>query len=347
MAARTLLLALALALAGAARADAATVLGSPDVGGPPEAYVCAGCPSGGAIGFRQFALRGAVVEAPEAGVLVSARAYAKRTAGTEPPLIAVLRPDDAAITARVVATAPLPVSSPTGAVQEVRDLHLPVESDDALAFLFRPGEVDLGTRMRPWPDGATVSFALPCAPCGMNPGTGAELLFAGTVEPDADADGLGDESQDPDLGGAIGDELDPFPDEGFDEDEADFDDDRRRGRHRRARLRVVRATPERDGGATVVVATPRAGRLEGTATMRVRRNRTVASGEARARHSGRIRVRLHPRRDARRQLTRHGGVHARLTITFRPRHGRRQTATRPLTLTRRARPANRTTINSP
>jgi hypothetical protein len=332
---RTLLLALALALAGGARADAATVLGSPDAGGPPDAYACAGCPPGGAIGFRQFALRGATVEAPEAGVLVSARAYAKRTAGTEPPLIAVLRPEDGAITARVVATAPLPVSSPTGAVQEVRDLHLPVQSGDALAFLFRPGEVDLGMRMRPWPDGATVSFSVPCAPCGMNPGTGAELLFAGTVEPDADADGLGDESQDPDLGGAIGDELDPFPDEGFD-DEEDFDDDPRRGRHRRARLRVVRATPERDGGATVVVAAPRAGRLEGTATTGVRRHRIVASGKARARHAGRIRIRLHPRRDARRRLTRHGGVRARLTIRFRPRHGRRQTATRALTLTRRA-----------
>ena len=39
MAARTLLLALALALAGAARADAATVLGSPDVGGRCQARV--------------------------------------------------------------------------------------------------------------------------------------------------------------------------------------------------------------------------------------------------------------------------------------------------------------------
>ena len=58
--------------------------------------------------MRQFALRGATVEAPEDGVIVSASVNAKRIApGAEPPRIALLRPaGDVGVT--VAATAPLP-----------------------------------------------------------------------------------------------------------------------------------------------------------------------------------------------------------------------------------------------
>ena len=68
------------------------------------------------------------------------------------------------------------------------------------------------------------SFATPCDPCGMDGGTGMELLFDAVVEPDTDGDAMGDESQDADGGGLgmdwedqwfddfeAGDELDPEP----------------------------------------------------------------------------------------------------------------------------------------
>ena len=88
-----------------------------------------------------------------------------------------------------------------GALHEVDDLHLAVEAGDSVGFLFRTGEVDLGARTRPRPDGAIQSFTQPCGPCGMDGGTGVELLYDAVVEPDVDADGLGDETQDPDGGG--------------------------------------------------------------------------------------------------------------------------------------------------
>ncbi len=62
-----------------------------------------------------------------------------------------------------------------------------------------------------------------CGPCGMDGGTGMELLFNAIIGPDIDADGLGDETQDPDGGGlgqnweedwfedyGSGDQLDEF-----------------------------------------------------------------------------------------------------------------------------------------
>src|SRR5688500_12302236 len=49
---------------GTARADAATHLGSPDTAAPPDAFACADCPPGTSIGLQQFALRGALTEAP-------------------------------------------------------------------------------------------------------------------------------------------------------------------------------------------------------------------------------------------------------------------------------------------
>src|SRR4051812_41355897 len=89
-----LLAALAAASAlGAERAEASTTVGSPDAYAPPDAFACAlACPAGATLAFQQFALRGATVEAPEDGVLVSAGVYARRLAGEEEPRIAVLRP---------------------------------------------------------------------------------------------------------------------------------------------------------------------------------------------------------------------------------------------------------------
>jgi hypothetical protein len=93
---------------GAARADAASQLGSPDTSALPDAFACAECPPGASVGLQQFALRGALTEAPEDGVLVSASVYAKRIAGAEQPRIAVLRPvEDGGAGVSVVASAPL------------------------------------------------------------------------------------------------------------------------------------------------------------------------------------------------------------------------------------------------
>ena len=253
-------LALALSL-GAARVDASTTLGSADTSAAPDRFVCAVCPVGTSLGFVQFALRDAAVQAPEDGVLVAATVQAKRIAGGEPPRIAVLRPtEDGSASMTVVGSAPLPVSSALGSVHRVEGLHLPVQKGDSPGFLFRSGEVDLGVRTRPRPDGAIQSFALPCDPCGMDAGTGTELLLDAVVEPDVDQDGLGDESQDPDGGGLGLDWQDDWFDD-FDEgDELDEDLDEGASRRKRRGIRILDAT-RRSGGASLLLRVPKAGRV--------------------------------------------------------------------------------------
>src|SRR5690242_6512470 len=95
---------------GAARADAASFLGSQDTSATPDAYACGDCPAGVNVGFRQFALRQATVEAPEDGVITSASVNARRLAGTEAPSVAVLRPGADGVSLTVVASAPLPLA---------------------------------------------------------------------------------------------------------------------------------------------------------------------------------------------------------------------------------------------
>ena len=95
---------------GASRADAATFLGSQDTSATPDGVACADCPAGADVGFRQFALRQATVEAPEDGLLTSAGVNARRIAGTEAPRVAVLRPGPDGVSLSVVASAPLPLT---------------------------------------------------------------------------------------------------------------------------------------------------------------------------------------------------------------------------------------------
>jgi hypothetical protein len=284
---------------GTARADAASYLGSPDTSGPPDAFACAACSPGTSIGLQQFALRGALTEAPEDGVLASAAVYAKRIAGAEQPRIAVLRPaDGSGARVSVVDSAPLPVTSPGGAVHQVDDLHLPVEAGDSIGFLFRTGQVDVGTRMRPRPDGAIQSFTTPCAPCGMDGGTGVELLYDAVVEPDVDEDGLGDETQDPDGGGLGFDwEEDWFEDfEEGDELDEDFDEDDSPAARRR--LRVLDVERLRGGGASLLVRVPRRGRLSAAVTLPADRRTgagpftTILTGDKGVKRPGRVRLRL-------------------------------------------------------
>jgi len=312
---------------GAQRADAASYLGSPDTSAAPDAYACAGCPAGTSVGFRQFALRAATVEAPEDGVLVAASVHAKRIAGTAEPRIAVLRaPEDSSESATIVDSAPLPVSSPAGALHEVGNLHLRVRRGDSIGFLFAAGEVDLGVRMRPRPDGAVQSFTLPCDPCGMDGGTGMELLLDAVVEPDVDEDGLGDETQDPDGGGLGLDwEEDWFEDfEEGDELDEDFFDDESRGARRRLRLLDVDRRPGR--GARLTLRVPKAGRVAAAITLPADRRTgagpftTILTGDTRARRAGRVRLRVAPTVPGARVLARRDRVRTKVVVSFIPRN---------------------------
>jgi hypothetical protein len=308
-------------LLAAPAAHASTFMGSPDPSGPPDAFACAMvCPTGTDVVFRQFALRGATVEAPEDGVLVSAEVHARRIAGATQPRIAVLRPDDDGIGSTVADSAPIAVSSPTGETVTVEDLHLPVRSGDAIGLVVRAGEVDLGIRSRPRPDGAVQRFTTPCDPCGMDGGTGTELLFSAVVEPDVDEDGLGDETQDPD-GGGLG--LD-WEDDWFEDfEEGDELDEDLPGRARSLRLLDV----ERRAGrrARLLLRVPRAGRVSAAITLPANRRSgagpftTILTGDRRVRRSGRVRLRLAATPAGSRTLDRRGRLRTKVVVSYFPR----------------------------
>jgi hypothetical protein len=313
-------------LIGAPRADAATFLGSPDSSAPPEAYACQGCPGGTGVGFRQFALRGADLEAPEDGVLVEASAFAKRISGSEPARVAVLRPADDGVRVTVAASAPLSVTSPAGALEQVEGLRLPVQQGDSIGVLYRAGEVDIGVRARPRPDGAVQSLTNPCAPCGADGGTGVELLLDAVVEPDIDADGLGDESQDPD-GGGLGldwedDWFDDF-DEGDELDE-DFDEDARANARRRLRLLDVDRR-RRGDGANLLLRVPRAGTLSAAITLPDSQRTgvgpflTLLTGDMNVRRPGRVWLRMDSTSPGTRVLERRRRVRTKVVVSLLPR----------------------------
>jgi hypothetical protein len=316
---------------GTQRADAASYLGSPDTSATPDAYVGGAFPPGTSVGFEQFALRGATIEAPEPGVLVSASAYAKRIAGSEQPRIAVLRQADDGVGANVVASAPLPVSAATGALHEVEDLHLPVQTGDTIGLLFRTGEVELGTKTRTRPDGAIQSFTQPCGPCGMDGGTGVELLYDAVVEPDVDEDRLGDETQDPD-GGGLGEEWMEDWFEDFDEgDELDEDFFEEEGQDAppaaRRRLRLLDVRRLRGGGASALLRVPKRGRLSAAITLPANRRTgagpflTILAGDMRVKRPGRVRLRLSSTPPGARVLSRRKRVRTKVVASFLPRNG--------------------------
>jgi hypothetical protein len=311
-------------LIGAPRADAATFLGSPDTSATPEGYACQACPSGASVGFRQFALRGADVEAPEDGVLVEASAFARRIAGSEPARVAVLRPADDGVGVTVVASAPLPVTSPAGAVEQAEGLRLPVQQGDSVGILYRAGEVDLGTRSRPRPDGAVQSLTNPCSPCGSDGGTGVELLFDAVVEPDVDADGLGDESQDPDGGGLGMDWEDDWFEDFGEGDELDDDfDDEARAKARRLRLLDVDRRPRGDG-ANLLLRVPRAGLVSAAITLPDQRTGegpflTLLTGDMKVRRPGRVWLRMDSTSPGGRVLDRRRRVRTKVVVSLLPR----------------------------
>ena len=134
-------------------AGAATDLGSTDPGAAPDSFICAGCGPEVNIGFRQFALRGPRSRLRKRGCSSRLGRTPDGSPGPRSRGLWCLRPA-ARVGAAVVASAPLPVTSPGGALHEVTDLHLPVEFGDVLGFVFRTGHVDLGIRRVPRPDGA-------------------------------------------------------------------------------------------------------------------------------------------------------------------------------------------------
>jgi hypothetical protein len=324
---------------GAARADAATFLGSQDTSATPDGYACADCPAGVDVGFRQFALRLSTVEAPEDGVITTASVNARRIAGTQAPRIAVLRPaDDDGVNLTVVASAPLPLGD---AVSHADDLHLPMQRGDSLGFLYRTGEVALGVRNRPRPDGAVQSFTLPCAPCGMDGGTGTELLFDAVLEPDVDQDSLGDETQDPDGGGLGADWTDDWfrdydaGDRLDDDPTADFGDSRNGGSQQgSAGARKKRKVPkdlrllesDRKGVHTsLLISAPKAGMVSASVTLPGNAKTgagpftTILTGEKRVKHAGLVRLRLTSTPAGARVLTRRRHVRTKVVVAYFPR----------------------------
>jgi hypothetical protein len=319
-------LSVAALLFAAQGAEASTYLGSPDATATPDGYVCAACPASTTFGFRQFALRQGTVEAPEDGVLVSVSVNAKRIAGTEDPRIAILRPDDEGGSLTVVDSAPITL---TGGYTRVDDLHVPMQRGDSVGFMFRTGEVDLGVKLRPKPDGAVQSFQAPCDPCGMDGGTGMELLMDAVLEPDVDEDGMGDESQDPDGGGLGLDwEEDWFDDwdEGdqLDEDFEEFDDPKMRSRAPRL-LRLVDADRLRRARGTLLLRVPRGGRLSASVTLPGNRKTgagpftTILTGEMRVRRAGRVRLALAPTPVGERVFSKRRGVRTKVVVAYFPR----------------------------
>jgi hypothetical protein len=299
------------------------VLGSVDPSAEPDAFACAAyaCPGGKSIGFRQLALHGSDVEVEEPGVLVSARVNAKRLTGGEQPRIAVLKPaadDDIGVT--IAGYAPLPVVSADAEVHEVQDLHLRVDPGDSIGFLLPSGQVDLGTRIRRQPDGAVQWFVEPCSPCHMDGGTGRELLFEATIEPDADEDLLGDESQDPDFG-LDDDQSDAPAEDEFDDwfDELDNDEPEEAASRRAGRLRLLDLDRARNGDLLVKIGSLQAGRLGGVVTTSAGRwdigvPRTIGAGQRRANPASPVRLRLHLSRAGRRLERRAGRQRARIVV---------------------------------
>jgi hypothetical protein len=311
-------------LAAAQRADASTILGSPDATAMPDAFACAACPPGESKAFQQFALRGATVEAPEDGVLVSASVNARRISGVDQPKVAVLRPAETGVT--VKESVPVPVSSAIGETSDVDDLHVPVLRGDALGFLFASGQVDLGVRSVRRPDGAVQSFTPPCDPCGSDGGTGAELLFSAVIEPDVDADGLGDESQDPDGGGLGTDWEDNWYEDYGEGDALDADVSSAAPRRFRRQLRLLKAERGKDG-ATLTLRVPRPGSVSAAITLpSVRKTGagpflTILTGDMRVKHAGRVKLKLRATPPGERVLGRPAHLRTKVIVSLLPATG--------------------------
>ena len=225
----------------------------------------------------------------------------------------------------VVDSAPIAL---TGDFTRVDDLHLPMQRGDSVGFMFRTGEVDLGVKLRPKPDGAVQFFQAPCEPCGTDGGTGIELLMDAVLEPDVDADGMGDESQDPDGGGLGMDWEEDWFDDWDEGDQLDeefgFEDPSERSRAPRV-LRLVDADRLRGGRGTLLLRVPRGGRVSASVTLPADRRTgagpftTIYTGEMRVRRAGRVRLALAPTPAGERVLSKRRRVRTKVVVAYFPR----------------------------
>jgi hypothetical protein len=193
---------LLLGLATPASADAGVIFGSDLTLDPlqPPAEPCTRADPGPctdvAVSFHDGNLH--PTTAPVSGVITSVR-YRSSTADAATLRLARLNGQGQATGA---GTGPTATLEPTGAITEVPvNPGLPVQQGDYLA-----GEGITATTFNCTPGtGATASFDLYLPPLvdgdPFRTATGqntCEILIQATIEPDADADRLGDESQDPD-----------------------------------------------------------------------------------------------------------------------------------------------------
>ena len=156
----------------------------------------------------------------------------------------------------------------------------------------------------------------PCDPCGIDGGTGVELLFDAVVEPDVDEDELGDESQDPDGGGLGLDWEDDWFDDFEEGDELDEDLFEDAAPVARRRLRLLDVDRRRGGDATLLLRVPRAGRLSAAITRPGDRLTgagpflTILTGDMRVKRAGRVRLRVNSTAPGARLLARRrSGAH--------------------------------------
>jgi hypothetical protein len=183
------LAAAAASLACSADAFAVTTLGSPLVRN-----------QGGGLGscgnstctFWHTQLTGATLVAPSNGVIVRWRVKA---ASTDSYRLRILEPDGSGNATIIASSAPLPALG--GNAVTTAEVRMPIEAHGFLA-IETPGGAPYPIAMAGGTQGGSAGDAPDGAsfPVDQSPHGGIELLFNADFEPDPDADGFGDESQD-------------------------------------------------------------------------------------------------------------------------------------------------------
>jgi hypothetical protein len=207
--ARTAVLAIVAALACSAPAGAATVIGSPLTNADTSGGICSG-PTGVCTEWNT-ALPGATLAVPSDGVVT---AFRVRTANALQARLRVLRGPTSA-TAVVTSTAFLSFAGTNAAISV--DVRVPVKAADVLALGSYPGD-HVPYAITSNATGACFDSQQPEPADGSPPQAvqtfcsgNEELLYNASVEPDADADGYGDETQDKCLASAGPDNGCPIP----------------------------------------------------------------------------------------------------------------------------------------
>jgi ferredoxin len=211
------LLSALLALFGAGQAQAATTIGS-DLSVPPQGNLHCN----GGCTFVQRAIPGRQVTSPIDGVVVRWRVKIGSGGTAQPVKLRLVRGSGAASTA----VGSDPEALPAAAAIYTFDARLPIKSGD---FIGLDGW-DSSMSARAAPGAATSdSWAVPQlgeTETGRAPDSGAyEILINADIEPDADGDGFGDETQDNCAGLSTADQTDTDGDAQGDVCDPDDDND--------------------------------------------------------------------------------------------------------------------------